>query len=141
MSRVIDLVTLLAYSFAEDSFHQNAENFFNWAEEEKIELLVIETVISEAEAVYLAGKIPVSSEDWIAFIDDIFSSPILKRVMLDNVIFREHLDLYRGWEKGQLSYFDSFHGALAKTRAIPLVTTDKMLLKESSIPTEDLRKY
>jgi len=141
MSRVIDLVTLLAYSFTEDSFHQNAENFFNWAEEEKIELLVIGTVVLEAEAVYLAGKIPVSSEDWIAFIDDILTSPILNRVMLDKAIFREHLELYRGWKKGQFSYFDSFHGALAKVREIPLVTTDKVLLKESSIPTEDLRKF
>ncbi|KPV62382.1 MAG: PIN domain protein [Candidatus Bathyarchaeota archaeon BA1] len=131
---LVDLRVLMAYAFKGDPNHQHAEVFFNFAEKEKAEIYVATSIIFEAEAVWLAGKVDTPFEEWSSFISDIITSPVLNKIEIN------HAKLYKRFG-GNLTYFDSFHAATSMTMGHTLITTDSKLLKTAGIPTKDLRTY
>jgi predicted nucleic acid-binding protein len=130
----------MAYAFKKDPNHQHAEVFFNSAEREKIEIYVVTSIIFEAEAVWLAGKVDVPLEEWLSFISDIITSPVLNKIEVNKEIYKRHVRLYRKFG-GDLTYFDSFHAAAAMVTNYSLVTTDSKLLKSAEVPTINLEAY
>jgi len=140
MKLLVDLRVLIAYAFKDDPDHQHAETFFNSAEKEKNEINVVTPIIFEAEAVWLTGKVDVPLEEWLSFISDIITSPVLNKVEVNKDIYDKHVKLYKKFG-GNLTYFDSFHAATAIITNHPLVTTDSKLLKTAEIPTKNLKTY
>jgi len=140
MKLLVDLRVLMAYAFKEDPDHQHAEAFFDSVEKERIEIYVVSSIIFEAEALWLAGKVDVPLEDWLSFVSDIMTSPVLTRIEINETLYASHVKLYRKFG-GEFTYFDSFHAAATTVTRYPLVTTDSKLLKATGIPTKDLRKY
>ena len=140
MKFIADLRLLMAYAFKEDPHHQNAEAFFNSAEKEKAEIFVVTPIILEAEAVWLAQRVDVPLTEWLSFISDIITNPVLNKIEIDSNIYENHVKLYKKFG-GNLTYFDSFHAAAAIATGNPLVTTDSKLLKAKEIPTKDLKMY
>lgn len=55
--RLIDLTVLIAYSFEGDSNHKNAESFFKEAERKGIQVSIVSTMATEAEAIWMAEKL------------------------------------------------------------------------------------
>lgn len=140
MKLIADLQVLMAYAFKEDPNHQHAEAFFDIVEKEKTEIYVVSSIIFEAEAVWLAGKVDVPLEEWLSFISDIITSPVLNKIEINKDLYDSHVKFYNKFG-GSLTYFDSFHAAAAKIEGYPLITTDSKLLKNTKIPTKDLRTY
>lgn len=140
MKLLVDLRVLMAYAFKDDPDHQHAEAFFNSAEKEKTEINVVTPIIFEAEAVWLTGKVDTPLEEWLSFISDIITSPILNKVEVNKDIYDKHVKLYKKFG-GTFTYFDSFHAAAAIITNHPLVTTDSKLLKTAEIPTKNLKDY
>ncbi|MHA1578915.1 MAG: hypothetical protein ACTSUQ_04685 [Candidatus Freyarchaeota archaeon] len=138
--RLIDLTVLIAYSFLGDRNYKHAERFFEKAEREKMQISVVSTVALEAEALWMAGKIDVELEPWLRFIEDILRNPLLQKVHLTREIFSEHTKNYRLFG-GKYTYSDSFHIAAAKILQQKLVMTDRRILRDSSVPSEDLKTY
>lgn len=139
-TRVVDLITLIAYAFEKDEFHVNAERFFEKVEAEGFETCVLDITALEAEALYLTRTIRVTFKEWAFFIKAILENPKLIKIPITPEIFTEHTRLYEGYGGGH-TYFDSFHGAAARILKAPLVTADEILLADKTIPTEDLRAY
>lgn len=140
MKYLVDLRVLMAYAFKEDINHQHAEAFFNSAEKEKAEIFADTSIIFEAEAVWLAEKVDALLEEWISFISDIITTPILGKIEINKEVYDNHVKLYKRYG-GKLTYFDSFHAAAAIVTGYPLITTDSKLLSSPEIPTIDLRTY
>lgn len=138
--RLIDLTVLIAYSFMGDKNHKHAEHFFEKAEREKMQVSVVSTVVMEAEALWMTGKIDVELEPWLRLIEDILRNPLLQKIPLTPEIFSEHAKNYRLFG-GKYTDFDSFHVAAAKILQQKLVTTDRRILRDSSVPSEDLKTY
>lgn len=140
MSFLVDLRVLMAYAFEGDPNHLEAEGFFKRVEVEKSEIYVVTSMIFEAEAVWLAGKVDVPLKEWLMFVSDIVASPVLNKIEVDKDVYSNHVRLYKKFG-GKLSYFDSFHAAAAIATKYPLVTTDAQLLDTPEIPTKDLKTY
>jgi len=140
MKLLVDLRVLMAYAFKDDPDHQHAEAFFNSAEKEKTEINVVTPIIFEAEAVWLAGKVDIPLQEWLSFISDIITSPVLNKIEVNKDLYDKHVKLYKKFG-GNLTYFDSFHAATAIITNYPLVTTDSKLLKTAEIPTKNLKTY
>jgi predicted nucleic acid-binding protein len=137
---LIDLRVLIAYAFKEDPDHHYAEVFFAYAEEEDIDVCLAAAAVFEAEAVWLAGKITVSKEEWFRFVEDIVKSTLLRKIPLTSQIYREHLKTYRKLG-GDYTYFDSFHIAAARALDMPIVTTDQRMLNDTSVPSKNLHDF
>ena len=137
---LIDLRVLIAYAFKEDPDHHHAESFFAYAEEEGVDVCLVAPAVLEAEAVWLAGKIKVSKEEWFRFVEDIVKSTLLRKIPLNPQIYREHLKTYRKLG-GDYTYFDSFHTAAARALDTPIVTTDQRILNDTSVPSKDLHNF
>jgi len=140
MKLLVDLRVLMAYAFKDDPDHQHAEAFFNSAEKEKTEINVVTPIIFEAEAVWLAGKVDIPLQEWLSFISDIITSPVLNKIEVNKDLYDKHVKIYKKFG-GNLTYFDSFHAAAAIITNYPLVTTDSKLLKTAEIPTKNLKTY
>jgi len=139
MKFLLDLRVLIAYAFRDDPDHPHAEAFFNSMEKERNEVYVVSPIIFEAEALWLAGKVDVPFEEWLSFITDIITSPILIRIEVDEGLYANHAKLYRKFG-GDFTYFDSFHAAAAMVTHYTLVTTDSKLLKAMGVSAKDLRE-
>jgi len=105
-----------------------------------MEIHVVSSIIFEAEALWLAGKVNVPLQEWLSFISDIVTSPVLSKIEIDEKLYANHVKLYRKFG-GDFTYFDSFHAAAAMTTRYPLLTTDSKLLSASEIPTKNLKTY
>jgi predicted nucleic acid-binding protein len=138
--KIVDLTTLIAYAFEEDEYHSHAEAFFQKAETGEFEVCTLDLTALEAECLYLTGKVKTPLKDWFMFIRAILENPKLIKIPLTETIFTEHTSLYKGF-KGKHTYYDSFHGAVARALKVPLITTDATLLSDKTIPTENLRNY
>jgi len=137
---LIDLHVLMAYAFEEDPDHPYAESFFIFADKEDVEVCLVAPAILEAEAVWLAGKVKVSKEEWFKFVEDIVKSTLFRKIPLTQQIYREHLKTYRKLG-GDYAYFDSFHTAAAKALNTPIVTTDERMLNDKNVPAKNLHNF
>ncbi len=137
---LLDLTTIISAAFKGERYHENATRLYESAQRGLIKFFVLDILILEAEYLYLTGKIRVKREKWQSFILDILENPRIELIMIDREIFKEHIRLYRGYG-GKYTYFDSFYAAAAITHDLKLVTTDRKLLEDGEVPTEDLRKY
>nr|MDO8079241.1 hypothetical protein [Candidatus Freyarchaeota archaeon] len=131
---------LIAYSFDGDTNHENAECFFEEAERKGMQVSIVSTVAMEAEAIWMTGKIDVELKPWLQFIENILRNPLLQKEPLTPELFAEHAKQYRLFG-GKYTYFDSFHVAAARILKQKLVTTDKQILSDADIPSEDLKTY
>ncbi|MEM2146071.1 MAG: PIN domain-containing protein [Candidatus Jordarchaeaceae archaeon] len=138
--RLIDLTVLIAYSFEGDPNHKNAESFFQKVESEGMQVSIMSTMPMEAEAIWMARKIDVDLRSWLQFIEDVLENPLLQKIPLTPELFAEHTKQYRLFG-GKYTYFDSFHVAAARILKQKLVTTDKQILGDADIPSEDLKNY
>lgn len=139
-SVLLDLVALLAYTFADDDLHTNATRFMDAVEEQKVKTYISEVTPYEAEALFVSGNVPVSARPWNSFTARLWQDPLLPRISVSPKVFLEHLQFYKK-TGGSHTYFDSYYLATAKVTGIPLVTADKEILSEKSIPSLDLSVY
>ncbi|MCD6480015.1 PIN domain-containing protein [Candidatus Bathyarchaeota archaeon] len=137
---LLDLTTIISAAFRGERYHENAARLYESAQRGLLKLHVLDILILEAEHLYLTGRVRVDGREWQSFILDILENPRIELIMMDREIFKEHLRLYREYG-GKYTYFDSFYAAAAITHNLKLVTTDRRLLEDEEIPTEDLRKY
>lgn len=140
MNYLIDLNVLLAYSFELHSEHKSADRFFTLAENEEWSIHMSSIAVLEAETLFLSRKVDVEREEWLNFIHDMLTSPILRIIEISPKIFLYHTSYYKGYG-GNYSYFDSFHVATARETSLPLVTLDNKILAEKTIKTVNLRDF
>ncbi len=140
MNYLIDLNVLLAYSFELHNEHESADRFFTLAENEEWSIHLSSIAILEAETLFLSGKVNVEREEWLNFIHDILTSPVLRIIEISPKIFLYHTFYYRGYG-GKYSYFDSFHVATARETSLPLATLDNKILAEKTIKAVNLRDF
>ncbi len=88
----------------------------------------------------MAGKIDVELKSWLRFIVDVLENPLLQKIPITPGLFTEHIKQCRLFG-GKYTYFDSFHVAAARILKLKLVTTDKQILRDADISSEDLKTY
>jgi len=139
-SVLLDLVALLAYTFADDELHTNATRFMDAVEEQKVKTYISDVTPYEAEALFISGNVPVSERSWNSFTARLWQDPLLPRIPITRKVFLEHLSFYRK-TGGRYTYFDSYYLATARVTGVPLVTADKEILSEKSITSLDLSGF
>lgn len=110
-------------------YESQAENVILQAESGQMELRVSSEAYDDAISAIRADGAPLSLAQ--SFVADMKSIPH-SALPLSAEIAEEALSLYiRHGGRRRLSYFDSFHVATAKRYVLPMITSDRYIMREA----------